>query len=108
MPDLSDKAGLIKYVLTAKPIQYQADGAPCGWHFISFPKDVAKKIRENHKWQEEGWGRMKATVKIGGSEWKTSIWFDTKHDTYLLPVKAEIRRKEKIEIEKDVDVSIWI
>ena len=52
---MSELSGLIKYNLTAKPIQYQADGAPYGWHFISFPKDVAKTIWENHKWQEKGW-----------------------------------------------------
>ena len=108
MPDSFEKSGLVKYEFTNKPYQYQAEGAACGWHFISFPKELAKEIRENHKWQEEGWGRMKVTAQIGGSEWKTSIWFDTKLDTYLLPLKAEIRRKEKIEIGKDVHVTIWV
>ena len=107
MPDVSDKLGLIKYELTAKPFLLPGDDA-CGWHFVSFPKDLAKEIRGNHKWQEEGWGRMKAIVKLGGSEWKTSIWFDTKHDTYLLPLKAEIRRKEKIILDKDVEITIWV
>ena len=109
MTDLFDKADLIKYEFIAKPFLYQAnDSCGCGWHFVSFPKDLAKEIRANHKWQEEGWGRMKATVKIGGSEWKTSIWFDTKQDTYLLPVKAEIRKKEEIEIDQNIDVAIWV
>jgi hypothetical protein len=107
MPDSFEKAGLMKYELTAKPYLYGGEDA-CGWHFVSFPKELAKEIRRNHKHQEEGWGRMKSIVKIGKSEWKTSIWFDTKHDTYLLPLKSEIRRKEKIEIDKDVEISIWL
>ena len=107
MPDLFDKAGQIKYELTGTSKLYQENDA-CGWHFIFFPKDIVKEIRGNHKWQEEGWGRMKVTAKIGNTEWKTSIWFDTKNDTYLLPVKAEIRRKEKIEISQDVGVVIWV
>ena len=107
MPDLFERAGLIKYEFIGMPHLYQ-DGNVCGWHFVSIPKDLAKEIRVNHKHQEEGWGRMKATVKIGNTEWKTSIWFDTKNDTYLLPLKAEIRRKEKIEIDKDVEVTIWV
>ena len=106
MPDLFDKTGLMKYEFTAKPFRYSIDDS-YGWHFVSLPKELAKEIRGNHKWQEEGWGRMKATVQIGNTEWKTSVWFDTKHDTYLLPVKKEIRRKEKIELDKDVDVVIW-
>jgi len=107
MPDAFDKTGLIKYEFTAEPFLYPGDDACC-WHFVSFPKDLAKEIRGNHKWQEEGWGRMKAMVKIGKTEWKTSVWFDTKHDTYLLPVKKEIRRKEKIEPDKNVEVTIWV
>ena len=70
----------------------------CGWNFLFIPQDLAKEIRAMHKHQEEGWGRMKVTAKIGGSEWKTSIWFDMENDTYLLPVKAAIRKKENIEM----------
>ena len=51
---------------------------------------------------------MKITAKIGGSQWATAIWFDTKLDTYLLPVKAEIRKKEKFETGSEVEVTIWI
>jgi hypothetical protein len=107
MQDLFEKIGLIIYKFTAKPFLYQGDTA-YGWHFVSLPNELSKEIRGNHKWQEEGWGRLKVKVKIGGSEWKTSIWFDTKHDTYLLPLKAEIRRKEKIEIDKNVEIVICV
>ncbi len=78
------------------------------WLFVSLPKAMASEIRENLQWQEEGWGRMKARAKIGESEWETAIWFDTKHDTYILPLKAEIKKKEKIGVEQDVNVAIWI
>lgn len=84
----------------------QPDG--CAWLFIVIPNDLSKIIRELFKWKEEGWGRMKAKIKIGNTEWKTSIWFDTKHDTYWFPVKAEIKKKENIEINKDIKVSLWL
>jgi hypothetical protein len=95
----------IEYSFTAKPWKYPAE---MGWIFISLPTELAKEIRANLQFLEEGWGRMKTTVKIGNSEWKTSIWFDTKHQTYLLPLKAEIRKKEKIEIDKEIEAIIWI
>jgi hypothetical protein len=69
---------------------------------------MANEIRKNLKFLEEGWGRLKATAKIGNSEWETAIWFDTKHDTYILPLKAEIRKKEKIGTDKEIDTIIWI
>lgn len=95
----------IKYAFTAKPWQYTG---PAGWHFISLPKKLAKEIRKALQSEEEGWGRLKATAKIGNSEWKTAIWFDTKMDTYLLPLKAEIRKKEHLSIDKEVKTVLWI
>ena len=97
--------GKIKYEFSAKTWQHSSPG---GWYFVSLPAKIASEIRENLKWQEEGWGRLKATAKIGNSEWETAIWFDTRHNTYLLPLKAEIRKKEKIELNKVIKTSIWI
>jgi len=95
----------IKYEFASKVWKYTG---PAGWHFISLPKRLAKEIRENLKWQEEGWGRLKAIAKIGKSEWETAIWFDTKMKTYLLPLKAQIRSKEKIAEGDDRKVTVWI
>jgi hypothetical protein len=58
--------------------------------------------------QEEGWGRMKATAEIGKSQWETAIWFDKKHKTYLLPLKAEIRKKEGLDKDKLIKTIIWV
>ena len=46
--------------------------------FCFFTHDISKEIRENLKWQEEGWGRMKATASVKQIEWDTAIWFDKK------------------------------
>jgi len=95
----------IEYKFTAKPFPYSQGDT---WRFVALPQEIAKEIRENLKFLEEGWGRMKAAAKIGDSEWETAIWFDTKHKTYLLPLKAEIRKRENIEMGKDVEITIWV
>ena len=82
--------------------------SPGGWYFVSLPRLISKEIRENLKWQEEGWGRMRAHAKIGNFKWETAIWFDTKEETYLLPVKAEARKKTNLEIDKKIEMNIWI
>jgi hypothetical protein len=97
--------GKLKYEFSAKPWQHSA---PNGWYFVSLPTEMSNEIRENLKWMEEGWGRLKATAKIGNSQWETAIWFDTKHKTYMLPIKAAIRKKEKILTNKDVEIIVWI
>ena len=97
--------GKIKYEFSAKTWQYSS---PSGWHFVSLPIEISTEIRENLKWQEEGWGRLKATAKIGQSEWDTAIWFDSKQKTYLLPLKAEIRKKENLKTGDTKHIEIWI
>ena len=97
--------GQIKYDFSTNMWKHHAPG---GWYFVSVPKTISDEIRENLKWREEGWGRMKADASIGEIRWETAIWFDTKMDRYILPVKAEVRKKLKLETDTDIDVSIWV
>ncbi|NDV47752.1 DUF1905 domain-containing protein [Paludibacter sp. 221] len=98
----------VKYEFSAKVWHYTSTGGTGGWWIVCLPKEMSKEIRENLKFLEEGWGRLKITAKTGNSQWKTAIWFDTKLETYLLPLKTEIRKKENIEIDKYIEVIIWI
>ena len=95
----------VKYEFEAEPWQYSGQG---GWHFVSLPQHLSVEIRNTFKHEEEGWGRLKATSKIGKTEWKTSIWFDSKKGTYILPLKAEIRNVENLAVGKKVNVITWI
>lgn len=95
----------IQYEFRAKPWQFTGPGS---WYFVTVPIALSKEIRNAHKLEEEGWGRLKALARIGNSEWKTAIWFDTKRKAYLLPLKAEIRKKENIETGKTVKTILWI
>jgi hypothetical protein len=95
----------IEYEFSSVMWQYSSPG---GWFFVTLPVALSKEIRENMQWQEEGWGRLKVTARIDNTEWRTSIWFDTKKNSYLLPVKAEIRKRANLEIEKKIEVIIWI
>ncbi len=97
--------GKIKYAFSEKVGQHSAPG---GWYFISLPKEMSKEIRSILKYEEEGWGRLKAIVIIGKTEWNTAIWFDSKKETYLLPLKLEVRKKENIELEKQIEVVILL
>ena len=95
----------VTYRFKAVPWRYEG---PNGWYFVSLPADLSEEIRGLFKSEEAGWGQLKATAGIGTSEWKTAIWFDTKVKTYLLPLKAEIRKKENIAVDKDIEVTLWI
>jgi hypothetical protein len=95
----------IKYVFTNKVWQHSGPG---GWFFISIPKEISSDIRELHRSEEEGWGRLKAIAKINQLDWETAIWFDSKNQEYLLPLKSKIRKDLGIQIGNDVTVEIFI
>ncbi len=97
--------GKIKYQFSG---QIWKDNIEGGWHFITIPKAFSKEIRETLQWQEEGWGRMKASIIINNISWKTSIWFDTKINCYILPVKAEIRKKAAIKKDQKLQVTLLV
>lgn len=98
----------VRYEFSANVYYYSSSGGMGGWTFVSLPKDLSADIRDRFQWLEKGWGRMTVTAKVGNSEWPTAIWFDTKQDTYLLPLKAQIRKKENLITGQDVNITVVI
>lgn len=93
------------YSFRAKVWIYEGPG---GWHFVTLPKKLAGEIRLFHGQMAKNWGSIAATTTVGKTIWKTSIFRDTKSESYVLPLKAEIRRKEKITAGKMLQVRIEI
>lgn len=69
-------------------------GGKAAWHFITVPKPISADIKKKHGKNARGWGSHPVSVTIGDTTWKTSIFPDNKSGTYLLPVKADVRKKE--------------
>ena len=67
-----------------------------GWHFINIPKKESEEIIKSFGKMQRGWGSLPVMVSVGKSTWKTSIFKDKKSNTYLLPLKASIRKEEGI------------
>ena len=69
------------------------------WIFITLPKEAAEEIRFFHAGKgksQRGFGSVRVKVNCGGSEWRTSIFPDSRSGSYVLPVKAAIRKAEGI------------
>lgn len=97
--------GKIKFEFHSKIWQHNGQG---GWHFVSLPQDLSKEVRDNLRSHEAGWGRLQATAKIANSTWETAIWYDTKKKTYLLPLKAAIRKQEMLKTGQVIEATIWV
>jgi hypothetical protein len=94
-----------EYRFSAKLWRLQEAG---GWHFVSLPPKTSDEIRAVFKNEEQGWGRLKTTARIGSTAWQTAIWFDTQRGFYLLPVKADVRKKENMKINQTVAVTLLL
>lgn len=95
----------LKYSFTATSWQFEG---PAAWVFVSLPVKMSREIRNLLQGEEQGWGRLKARARIGTTEWDTAVWFDTRHNAYLLPLKAFVRKKEGVLTGRRIKVSLWI
>ena len=78
---------------------------PTPWYFVTVPEKESKIIRARFRHVHRGWGSIPVIVQIDDSTWKTSIFWEKK-GTYLLPIKKEIRVREKLATNKEIEVSL--
>lgn len=67
-----------------------------GWHFVTLPAELADDVRARTAGTARPFGSLPVVVAIGRTSWATSLFADTTSASYLLPVKAEVRRREGI------------
>ncbi len=83
-----------KFLFSATVWLYPSETA--AWHFVTVPKKISTSITERFGKAKRGWGSLPVDVNIGETKWKTSIFPDSKTGTYILPLKAHVRRSEGI------------
>lgn len=80
---------------------------PAGWRFVTLPAPAATEIRALFG-GGPGWGSIRVEATIGRTTWKTSIFPDKESDSYLLPIKKEVRTAEDIEDDQVLRFRIMI
>lgn len=81
-------------------------GASASWHFVTLTKKIGQEIREAHGKKAKGFGSLPVEVTVGISTWKTSIFPDRLSGSYLLPLKAAVRKKEYVEVGEPITFKI--
>jgi hypothetical protein len=69
---------------------------PGGWHFANLSRRQSVEVRARFGEERRGFGSIPVRVRIGGTEWSTSLFPDRKTNTYLFAIKAEVRKAEHI------------
>jgi hypothetical protein len=73
---------------------WKPDGA---WVFASLPIEVAEEIHDMAL-PGRGFGSVKVCVRVGATEWRTSVFPDKESGSYVLPIKKAVRTSEGIDV----------
>ena len=79
---------------------------PAPWYFVPVPVQESRELKEISKLVTYGWGVIPVQVRIGNTEWATSLF--PKDDHYLVPLKASIRKAENLQEGDNVTVQLAI
>ena len=82
------------YSFTAALWRYTGAAA---WYFVTLPHDVADEIEERTAHCRRGFGSVRVRVTVGSTTRDTSVFPDTKSESYVLPLKRAIREREDLE-----------
>ena len=92
--------------MTEKVYLYPSEVA--AWHFVAVTKSVGKEIKEKYGGLARGFGSLPVSVTIGKTTWTTSIFPDKYSGSYILPLKASVRKKEDVEAGESITYSIVV
>ncbi len=76
------------------------------WHFLTVPAGPSTEIRLESLGRRGGFGSVRVEARIGEVSWRTSVFPMNRTGEYLLPVKADVRRRAGIAAGDEVSVVI--
>ena len=68
---------------------------PAPWYFVTVPSKQCRDLKAISGLVTYGWGMIPVIVRIGKTEWKTSLW--PKDSRYIVPIKTSARKAENLE-----------
>ena len=77
------------------------------WFFLTVPEDQSGEIKAQAFGLPRGFGSVRVEAAVGDIRWRTSV-FPLNTGGYLLPVKAEIRKRAKLAAGDEVTVTLTL
>ncbi len=75
------------------------------WVFAALPEDVSDEIAELPL-PPAGFGSVKVEVTLGAQRWSTSVFPDAQRKTFVVPIKAAVRRAEGVDVGDRVRIGV--
>lgn len=79
---------------------------PAPFFFVAVPQKQSQDIKAISSMVTYGWGVIPVHVRIGRTEFQTSLF--PKDGLYLVPIKVSVRKAEKLEEGDNVRVQLEI
>ena len=79
-----------------------------GWHFVTVPGEVSDDIAAHSGGLRRGFGSVRVTAQIGSTSWSTSVFPDSRHEAFVLPVKKSVRTAESVDAGQRVVVALQL
>ncbi|MDQ2847183.1 MAG: DUF1905 domain-containing protein [Actinomycetota bacterium] len=79
---------------------------PAPFYFLTVPPRLCRELAAIAPAVTYGWGMIPAIVRVGDSEWTTSLF--PKDGGYVIPVKADVRHAEQLEDGEDVTAQLIV
>lgn len=95
----------MKYEFEGKLWIYAGNAA---WVFVTLPKDMGAEIKELFGFERPGFGSIRIKATIADTTWKTSIFPDKKSASYVLPLKAEVKKAASLSVGDTVKITLEI
>jgi len=93
-------------VIRARSLVWIWKGEAAGrWYFITVPEEESDEIRAHAFGNPRGFRSVRVEATIGSVAWRTSV-FPLNSGGYLLPLKAEVRKKANIGAGDEVTVKL--
>ncbi len=79
---------------------------PSPFHFVTVPEEESQDIEAISGEVTYGWGCIPVTARVGKTKFTTSLF--PKDGGYIVPIKAAVRKSEKLELGDTVDVRLTL
>ena len=93
------------YLFVAELSRHSGQAA---WYFVTLPHEIADEIDEITADSRRGFGSVRVRVTVGATTWATSIFPDTKSESFVLPVKKAVRTAEGLDDGSPVEVRLTL
>ncbi len=78
------------------------------WHFLTVDGQTSAEIRFAALGRTGGFGSVKVIAQIGLTRWSTSLFPSREAGGYMLPLKASVRKAERIKAGDMVSVELLV